>query len=123
MRCYPPLISALAGGGEGQSGSGESEGRGRRAGICDAAVALAAAAALRSLVDDWDFVEEDFAPLSGAAFAAAARALGGGGGGASSSSSLLSDADSHGEFFPLSLLYLQLQGGERIQNDLTSPFQ
>ena len=95
MRCYPPLISALAGG---ESGGGG--GRGRN-GICDAAVALAAATALRSLVDDWDFVEEDFAPLAGAAFAAAARALGGGGGGggAGAAASLLSDADSHGEFF------------------------
>ena len=96
LRCYPPLISALAGGGESGSGSGGGENCGR---ICDAAVVLAAATALRALVDDWDFVEEDFAPLAGSAFAAAARALGGGGG--AGAASLLSDADSHVQVFGL----------------------
>jgi hypothetical protein len=94
LRCYPPLISALAGGG-GDRGGGGGGGR-----TCDAAVALAAATALRSLVDDWDFVEEDFAPMSGAAFAAAARALGGGGS-STGAASLLSDADAHVQVFGL----------------------
>ena len=94
LRCYPPLISALAGGG-GDRGGGGGGGQ-----TCDAAVALAAATALRSLVDDWDFVEEDFAPMSGAAFAAAARALGGGGS-STGAASVLSDADAHVQVFGL----------------------
>ena len=98
LRCYPSLISALAGGSASRSSGGNA---------CDAAIALAAAGALSSLVDDWDFVEEDFAPLSGAAFAAAARALGGGGSGGAGAASLLLDADSHGEFLSFFFFFLE----------------